>query len=167
MSLDSLGCKVHNNCCINIFNHGAFPLALFLMNAHIIPPFKAVSLSPIVPHLFPCIRLDDRAKLHYTGKHIEPKSSSHSSAAMKLAISHCTVITIGFCQMQLRQQMPGLQLWFDLDWLWYELLLYLSKVLRVKHIGVLDLFRRKSSPEDSICSEHVALPIMSPQLLDR
>lgn len=58
---------------------------------------------------------------------------------MKLAISHFVVITIGYCQMQLSPKMLGFQLQFDFDWLLYQLY-YIYKVMRVRHINVLDLF---------------------------
>lgn len=72
-------------------------------------------------------------------------SSSHSSATMKLAISHCAVITIGFCQNAIMAE----NAWAPATaWLWLVVLstlLYLHKVQRVKHIIVLDLFRKNCS----------------------
>lgn len=46
------------------------------------------------------MRLDDWAKTYYAVLQSakEFPSSSHSSATMKLAFSHCAGITIGFCQ---------------------------------------------------------------------
>lgn len=72
-------------------------------------------------------------------------SSSHFSATMKLAISHCAVITTGFCQNAIMAE----NAWAPATvWLWLAFLstlLYLHKVQRVKHINVLDLFRKNSS----------------------
>ena len=71
-----------------IINECTRPPREWFQLSHLQGCHYAVSLCPISPLLFSRTRLDDWAELHYTSEHFELQSSSHSSATMKLAISH-------------------------------------------------------------------------------
>lgn len=112
-------------------------------------PFLLYATAPSVSLISSRIRLDDWAKLHYTSEHFELQSSSHSSVTMKLAISHFAVNhhwILPNAIMAENTRLPATV------WLWLaasSTILYLYKVMRVRHINALDWFRKHAAPSET------------------